>query len=96
MADAPLGAKEREGSSRFVLPLHHPSDGLMGTGDPQQAQEANNRNLADHGKAINHEGDTPAHQGCLEQIGHSHTTVFLIVVTTHDVTSLADPREAVS
>jgi hypothetical protein len=65
-------------SSHFILPLHHPSDRLMGARDPQQAQEANNRNLADEGKAINYEGDTSAHQGCLDQIdqiGHSHTAV---------------------
>ena len=47
----------------------------MGARDPQQAQEANNRNLADDGKAINYEGDTPAHQGCLDQIGYSHAAV---------------------
>ena len=35
----------------------------MGARDPEQAQEANNRNLADNGKAINYEGDTPAQQG---------------------------------
>ena len=60
---------------RFVIPLHHRSDRLMGARDPQQAQEANNRNLADDGKAINYEGDTPARQGCLDQIGDSHTAV---------------------
>jgi len=52
----------------------------MGAGDPQQAQEANNRNLADDGKAINYEGATAAHQGCLDQIdkiGHSHTAVIM-------------------
>jgi len=65
-------------SSRFVLSLQHPSDCLMGAGDPQQAQEANNRNLADDRKGVNYEGDTPAQQGCLaqiDQIGHSHTAV---------------------
>jgi hypothetical protein len=51
----------------------------MGARDPQQAQEANNRNLADEGKAINYEGDTPAHQGCLDQIGDSHTTVCALL-----------------
>ena len=48
----------------------------MGAGDPQQAQEANNRNLADDRKGVNYEGDTPAHQGCLDQIGYSHAAVW--------------------
>ena len=51
----------------------------MGARDPQQAQEANNRNLADDGKAINYEGDTPARQGCLDQIGDSHKTVCALL-----------------
>src|SRR5579859_2620069 len=62
-------------SSRFVLSLQHPSDRLMGARDPQQAQKANNRNLANDRKAVDYEGDTPAPQGCLDQIGHSHRAV---------------------
>ena len=49
-----------------VFPLQRPSDRLMGAGYPQQAQEGNNRDLADDRKTINYEGDTPAHQGCLD------------------------------
>jgi hypothetical protein len=80
----------QERSSHFVLPLHHPSDHLMGAGDPQQAQEANNRNLADDGKAINYEGNTPAHQGCLDQIGHSHTTVSAVLAESDGVRHTVD------
>ena len=62
----------------------------MGARDPQQAQEANNRNLADDGKAINYEGNTPAYQGCLDQIGHSHTTVSAVLAESDGVRHAVD------
>ena len=67
----------------------------MGTGDPQQAQEADNGDLADDGIAVYHEGDTTAHQGCFDQIGHSHTTTFLIVTTLNGAARLQNSSESV-
>ena len=57
----------------------------MGAGDPQQAQEANNRNLADDRKVVNYEGATTAHQGCLDQIGYSHTAVCALLAEARGV-----------
>lgn len=73
---AARGGGQRQTEPFWVLPLSHSSDRLMGTGYPQQAQEADNGNLADDGITVDHEGDATAHQGCFDQIGHSHTTTF--------------------
>jgi hypothetical protein len=57
-----------------ALLLQQPAKRLVGTKGPEQSQETNDRGLANGGEAIDHEGDSAANHGCLDEIGHMHTT----------------------
>jgi hypothetical protein len=48
----------------------------MGVREPQEAQEADEHNLAEQRIAVDQEGNKAAHHGSLDQIKNSHTTVF--------------------
>ncbi len=63
-------------SSRPVLSSPQACDCLVGVQEPEQAQEADEDNLAEDRVAVDKEGDYSANNGSFDQVKNSHETAL--------------------